>query len=210
MHSIRHRLMIGAALSLTLPAIAVAQNPPPAATEVGASQLAMVDLVPKGTPRLNVTSPAFKQMSDIPMQNTQYAGNVFPGLHWTGGPGSTKSYSIIMQDGDAMRQGAPILHWTMVNIPAATRTLDPGMTAAPDGSQFGPNMRGANQPYTGPRTPAGPKHRYHIQIFALDIVLPDVARADYGSLTSAMKGHVVASGELVGLGQAPAPAGPGY
>ena len=53
----------------------------------------------------------------------------------------------------------------------------------------------------GPRTPAGPKHRYHLQVFALDTTLPDDARATYVALIAAMKGHVLASGEVVGLGQ---------
>ena len=190
-------------MSAVLAATALAQQPPPPAAEVGASQLASAELVSPAMPRLGVTSPGFKSMGDIPMANTQYAGNIFPGLAWTAGPKTTKSYAIIMQDADAMRGGEPILHWTMVNIPATTRRLDPGMTAAPAGSQFGPNIRGMNQPYMGPHTPAGPKHRYHLQLFALDTSIPAGATADYASLVAAMKGHVVASGELVGLGQAP-------
>jgi para-nitrobenzyl esterase len=203
---VKHSIRIALAapfLSATIAATAFAQQPAPVATEVGASQLAMVELASPGMHKLSVTSPAFKSMSDIPMANTQYAGNVFPGLEWTAGPATTKSYAIIMQDADAMRGGAPILHWTMVNVPATTRKLDAGMTTAPDGSQFGPNMRGTSQPYTGPRTPAGPKHRYHLQLFALDETLPADATASYAALTAAMKGHVVASGQLVGLGQAP-------
>src|SRR5262249_17777534 len=95
--------------------------------------------------------------------------------------------------------------------------LDAAMTTPPAGAQNGPNIRGANQPYMGPRTPAGPKHRYHLQVFALDTVLPADAGATYAALTTAMKDHVLASGEVIGLGQvAPAPsrgasprAGPG-
>jgi phosphatidylethanolamine-binding protein (PEBP) family uncharacterized protein len=58
----------------------------------------------------------------------------------------------------------------------------------------------------GPRTPAGPKHRYHFQVFALDTTLPEAARATYDAMIAAMKGHVLASGEVIGLGQI-APAG---
>jgi para-nitrobenzyl esterase len=147
-------------------------------------------------------------MADIPFENTQYQGNKFPGLEWTAGPAGTRSYTIIMQDTDAMVRGGPILHWTIFNI-AGTK-LDPGMTTAPTGATHGPNIRGANQPYMGPRTPAGPKHRYHLQVFALDTTLPADAGATFESLTAAMKDHVLASGELIGLGQvdpsAPPPA----
>ena len=173
----------------------------PTATEAGASQLALANLPAKDGARLSVSTPAFVNGGDIPFENTQYKGNVFPGLSWTAGPAATKSYVIIMQDGDAMRNGAPIFHWSMVNIPASVTKLDPKMSGPPAGAQYGPNMRGPNQPYMGPHTPAGPKHRYHLQVFALDTTIPSGATSNYESLTGAMKGHVVASGEVVGLGQ---------
>jgi para-nitrobenzyl esterase len=187
--------------------IAFAQAPPPE-NEVGKAQLAIATLPAKGGGKLTVTSPAFKNMADIPFENTQYQGNKFPGLEWTAGPVGTKSYAIIMQDSDGQMQNMPILHWTMFNI-SGTK-LDAGMTTQPAGAAFGRNYRGADQPYLGPRTPAGPKHRYHIQVFALDTSLPADAGATYESLTAAMKDHVLASGEIIGLGQvdpnAPPPA----
>jgi para-nitrobenzyl esterase len=196
---------VASLLSLAVAPGAFAQGPPPA-TEAGASQLALVNLPAKGNAKLTVTTPAFKAGGDIPFENTQYKGNVFPGLAWTAGPAGTKAYVLIMQDGDAMVRGAPILHWTMVNIPATVTKLDAALSAPPAGAQYGPNIRGANQPYMGPHTPAGPKHRYHLQIFALDASLPSDAAASYDALTGAMKGHVLASGEVIGLGQvAPAP-----
>jgi para-nitrobenzyl esterase len=158
----------------------------------------------KNGAKLTVTSPAFAAGGDIAFENTQYRGNVFPGLSWTAGPAGTKSYVVIMQDPDAMRNGAPILHWTMMNIPATTTKLDAAMAAPPAGAQYGPNIRGANQPYMGPRTPPGPKHRYHFQIFALDTTIPTATT--YAELTAAMKDHVLASGEVIGLGQAAPPA----
>jgi Raf kinase inhibitor-like YbhB/YbcL family protein len=121
--------------------------------------------------------------------------------------GCTNAYAIIMQDTDGMIRGGPILHWTAFNITGTK--LDAGMSALPSGT-YGPNMRGAAQAYMGPRTPAGPKHRYHFQVFALDTALPADAGATIESLTAAIKDHVLASGELVGLGQvdpnAPPPA----
>jgi len=192
---------------LMVSGVAFAQAPPPE-TEVGIAQLALTTVPAKGGAKLTVTSPAFKNMADIPFENTQYQGNKFPGLEWTAGPVGTKSYAIIMQDTDGMMQNAPILHWTMFNI-SATK-LDAGMSALPAGAAYGRNYRGADQPYLGPRTPAGPKHRYHIQVFALDTSLAADAGATYESLTTAMKDHVLASGQLIGLGQvdpnAPPPA----
>jgi Raf kinase inhibitor-like YbhB/YbcL family protein len=96
---------------------------------------------------------------------TQYEGNEFPGLHWTSGPAGTKSYAIIMQDTDLVMRGSPILHWSVVNIPASVDHLPAGMKPEeiPAGSIYGPNYQGAGKPYLGPRTPPGPKHRYHIR-----------------------------------------------
>jgi len=189
------RALIAALVLSAAPAFA--QAPPPD-TEVGLQYLALTAAPAKGGAKLTVTSPAFQHMADVPFENTQYRTNTFPGLKWTAGPAGTKSYAVIMQDTDAVIGGTAILHWTMFNI--AGTSLDTGMTTAPAGSTFGPNIRGASQAYMGPRTPAGPKHRYHLQVFALDTMLGPEAGASLGTLLAAMKDHVLASGELIGLG----------
>ncbi|MGZ5926584.1 MAG: YbhB/YbcL family Raf kinase inhibitor-like protein [Rhizomicrobium sp.] len=165
---------------------------------------ALAEFPPRNGAHLTVSSPAFGDGGDIPFENTQYRGNNFPGLAWTAGPAETKSYAIIMQDTDVMLRGAPILHWTMYNVPAGVTKLDPGMPPAgkPAGSEYGPNVRGDAQPYMGPRPPPGPKHHYHLQVFALDTVLnPDPAMT-YDTLTGQMRDHILASGEVVGLAMA--------
>ena len=160
--------------------------------------------------KLTVTTPAFKDGEQIPFENTQYRTNTFPGLTWSKGPAATKSYVIIMQDNSLLLRGAPILHWTMFNIPANVTKLDKGMTSQPAGATYGPNYKGKEQPYLGPRTPPGPKHHYHLQVFALDTQAPAEASGSLQVLTEAMNGHVLASGELVGLAQAdPAAVKPG-
>ena len=169
------------------------------------------DLMP-AKKKLTVTTPAFKDGGDIPFENTQYRTNTFPGLTWSKGPKATKSYVIIMQDNSLILRGAPILHWTLYNIPASVRKLDAGMTPTsnPPGSSYGPNIRAAAQPYMGPRTPPGPKHPYHLQVFALDTTLAADPAMTYDGLTGAMKDHILASGEVVGMGSvdpnAPPPA----
>ena len=191
-----------AAAALLVGAPALAQSPPPAANEIGIGKLALSNIPAKGGAKLAVTSPAFKDMADIPFENTQYRGNIFPGLAWSAGPKGTKSYVVIMQDTDGVRDGNPILHWTMANIPASASKLDAAMSAPPAGAAYGPNIRGPNMAYMGPRTPPGPKHRYHLQVFALDTTIPADALATYDAMTGAMNGHVLASGQVIGLGQA--------
>ena len=184
------------AIAVLISAVAFAQAPPPD-VENGLANSALVTLPAKGGAKLTVTSPAFKHMGDIPFANTQYQTNTFPGLEWTAGPAGTQTYAVIMQDTDgaAGRGGGIFLHWTAFNIKATK--LDAGMTDLPSGSH-GPGM---GRGYMGPRTPAGPKHRYHFQVFALDTTLPAEAGASIDSLTAAIKGHVLASGEIIGLGQ---------
>ncbi|MEO6865924.1 MAG: YbhB/YbcL family Raf kinase inhibitor-like protein [Gemmatimonadaceae bacterium] len=181
---------------------AFAQQAPPA-TEVGASLLALANVPSKDGATLTVTSPAFTSRGDIPFENTQYRGNIFPGLAWSAGPAGTKAYVVVVQDGDAMSHGAPIFHWSMLNISASVTQLPAAMTAPPAGAEYGPNIRGAAQSYMGPHTPPGPRHRYHFQVFALDAPVADPAPANYAALADALKGHVLASGEIVGLGRAP-------
>ena len=182
-----------------------AQAPPPPANEVGKDLLATVTLPAKDGAKLTVTTPGWKDGADIDFKYTQYQGNNFPGLEWTKGPASTKSCAIIMQDTDFVARGSPILHWSVVNIPATVTKLPAGMKPEeiPAGSIYGPNYQGAGKPYLGPRTPAGPKHRYHMQVLALDTTLSaDFAPKNYAELIEPLKGHVVASGDIVGLGQA--------
>ena len=190
-----------ALLGLSVAAAGAQQAPP--AMEVGALQLALVNLPARGSAKLEVTSPAFKMLGDIPNQNTSWGANIFPGLQWTAGPAETKSYAVIMQDGDAMSKGAPILHWTMVNIPPTVTQLGVAMIAPPEGAEYGPNIRGPAHAYMGPHTPPGPKHRYHIQVFALDTSISANSLSSYSELIAAMARHVLASGEVIGLGQAP-------
>ncbi len=173
---------------------------------------ALVEFPSKRDAKLTVTTPAWLDGGDIPYENTQYRGNVFPGLSWTPGQSGTKSYVVNMQDTGANVREAPILHWTLYDIPAVVTKLEAGLAATgnPPGSSYGPNIRASAQPYMGPRKPPGPKHPYHLQVFALDRTIPANAAITYDELTGAMNGHILASGEVVRMGSvdptAPPPA----
>src|SRR3954462_2962491 len=127
------RLALTAATCLIM-APAIGQAPPPAADEVGVAHLALTLLPAPAGRTLKVSSPAFGNLADIPVENTQYRGNVFPGLTWGKGPAATKSYVVIMQDTDIVVRGDAILHWTMYNVPATITSLAPGMSAPPAGA----------------------------------------------------------------------------
>ena len=176
----------------------------PVEPEAGKDMLAGKTLLTRSA-TLTVTTPGWNHGADIAYTFTQYQGNNFPGLTWSKGPAATKSYAIIMQDTDLVMRGSPVLHWSVVNIPASVTTLPAGMKPEeiPAGSIYGPNYMGMGKPYLGPKTPAGAKHRYHIQVLAVDTVLPaDFAPKNYAELIEPLKGHVIAVGDVVGLGQA--------
>jgi para-nitrobenzyl esterase len=190
------------ALAAFTPAIGPSFAQAPAAPATPARPNALVEFPASGSAKLTVTTPAWTDGGDIPYENTQYRGNIFPGLAWSKGPAGTKSYAVIMQDTGGVMRGAPILHWTLYNIPVSVTKLDAAMTPTgnPPGSSYGPNARGTSQPFMGPRTPPGPKHPYHLQVFALDTTLKADPALDYDGLTGQMKGHILADGEVVGMG----------
>lgn len=193
---------LAAGIGLLAAPAAFAQTPP-APAAAAARPNALVEFPAKGGAKLTVTSQAFQPGGDIPFENTQYRSNTFPGISWTAGPAGTKSYALIMQDTGMVMRGAPILHWVLYNIPGNVTKLEPGMTPTgkPAGSSYGPNYQGNDKAYLGPRTPPGPKHPYHFQIFALDTTVPADPAITYDTLVNAMKGHVLASGEVIGMGQ---------
>ena len=193
------RIAVAAATAITLAAASAAMAQVHRSNPGDAEARTALDLMPAKA-KLTVTTPAFKNGEQIPFENTQYRTNTFPGLSWSKGPAATKTYAIIMQDNSLLLRGAPILHWTLFNIPASVTKLDAGMAPSgnPPGSAYGPNYLGAAKPYTGPRTPPGPGDDYHFEVFALDTTIPAEAGSDYAAMTKAMAGHILASGEVVG------------
>jgi para-nitrobenzyl esterase len=164
--------------------------------------LVVQSLLPKDGVKLTVTSPAFKEGVEIPYENTQYRGNIFPGLSWTAGPQGTKSYVVIVQGTSLNRPsgggGGTSIHFTLYNIPATVTNLKAGMTSPPAGSTYGQNIHGINHAYAGPHTHTANPNGYHYQVFALDSKLELPPATDFNAMVEAMTGHVLASGDLMG------------
>lgn len=151
-----------------------------------------------------LTSAAFSHNGTIPSLHTCQGRDVSPPLSWTPPPAGTKSLVLIIDDPDAPDPAAPRMtwvHWVLYNIPPATGGLPAGMTAQtlPDGTLQGANdwQRSA---YGGPCPPVG-RHRYFHKLYALDTLLPNLKIPTKATLERAMKGHVLAQAELVGLYQ---------
>ena len=164
------------------------------------AELAIKTLPPVNAGKLTVTSPAFRDSQDIPYENTQYRGNIFPGLTWTPGPMGTRSYAVIVQ-GESLAHAESVtsIHLTLFDVSAGMTSLRTGMIEPPAGATYGENIHGLNQPYAGPHTHTAAKSRYHYQVFALDTLLRLDPAASYDALVKAMTGHVLASGDLTGV-----------
>lgn len=166
-----------------------------------AKALAATLVFPTEQAPLTVSSPAFGNGGWIPCRNTQYCGNVFPGLTWSAGPAGTRSYVVIMQ---GPGEGAEVsLHLTVFNIPAGITHLPSGMSSAPPGASLGPNVHGLHHTYAGPHPHGAGRNEYHLQVFALDAPIRVSQPVTFPKLIAAMRGHVLADGQLVGFATRP-------
>jgi Raf kinase inhibitor-like YbhB/YbcL family protein len=141
--------------------------------------------------KMKITSSAFQQGGNIPSKFTCDGSDTSPPLQITGVPSGAKSLVLIADDPDA--PSGLFTHWLIWNIPAQTSSIAEG--SAPKGLQ-GANDFGKSG-YRGPCPPPG-THRYSFKIFALDRELELRSGAKRSQLDAAMKGHVIAQGELVG------------
>jgi len=148
------------------------------------------------TPQIQVTSTAFKEGAAIPRQFTCQGINISPPLEWTATP-QAKTIAIIANDPDA--PAGEWTHWLVYNLPAATMGLVENMPA--EEKLAGGGMQGKNDfgktAYGGPCPPKG-THRYFFKVYALDTELALKPGATKDQLLTAMEGHILAQGQLMG------------
>lgn len=151
-----------------------------------------------------LTSTAFSNGGEIPVRHTKDGENLSPLLSWTNVPEGTKSLALVVEDPDAPDPDAPQrtwVHWIVYNLPPHDADLKEGAVQAsmPTGAKAGVNDWG-EPAYGGPQPPIG-RHRYFHRLYALDTVLPELARPNRRKLDDAMQGHVIAMAELMGTYQ---------
>jgi Raf kinase inhibitor-like YbhB/YbcL family protein len=141
---------------------------------------------------IHLTSTAFSEGENIPRLYTCDDKNVSPPLTWTNVPTNTISLALIIDDPDA-----PVgtwVHWVLYNLPSNLTGLEQGKS--------GSGIEGINDfkrsGYGGPCPPKGSNHRYYIKLYALDSVLNLKTGATKAQLESAMRGHILAQGQLMG------------
>jgi Raf kinase inhibitor-like YbhB/YbcL family protein len=151
---------------------------------------------------MKLISANFENQGDIPQKFTCDGKDVSPPLSWSDVPEGTESFALIVDDPDAPDPTNPKMiwvHWVLFNIPSATDSLPEGVSKEnlPKGTQEGLNDW-KRTGYGGPCPPIG-KHRYFHKLYALDTLLPDLNKPTKDKLLKAMKGHVLAEAELIGL-----------
>ena len=152
----------------------------------------------KAPKSIKVTSSAFENMGKIPRKYTCEGENIAPPIKWEGLPKGTKSVALIVDDPDAPDPKAPKMvwvHWVVFNIPTGVSEIKEG-GKLPAGAQAGVNDFKTTS-YGGPCPPIG-RHRYFFKVYALDTVLKGLKSPTKAELLEAMKGHVLAWGELIG------------
>jgi Raf kinase inhibitor-like YbhB/YbcL family protein len=154
----------------------------------------------EGVPTMNMqlSSSAFSEGQSIPAKYTGDGSDASPPFAWSEPPAGTKSFALICEDPDA-----PLgtwTHWVLFNLSPQLRKLDEGVPT--DGTLPNGAIQGKNDfkkiGYGGPAPPKGKPHRYFFKLYALDSQLSLEPGASRKQLLAAMKGHVLAEGQMMG------------
>lgn len=142
---------------------------------------------------MKLESTAFKHNDRIPPKYTCDGANINPPLKISDIPQNAKSLALIMDDPDAPM--GTWVHWTAWNI-------DPKTSSIAENSIPAKSTEGITSfksvGYGGPCPPSG-THRYFFKLYALDTTISLQSSADKKKLEDAMKNHILAESQLIGL-----------
>ena len=151
---------------------------------------------------MKLTSTAFADGGEIPQTYTCEGRDISPSLLWSGVPTNAQSLALIVDDPDAPDPAAPTttwVHWVLLDIAPEAGGIAESAKPTPAGAREGLNDWNRTR-YGGPCPPIG-RHRYFFKLYALDTTLPKLTRPTKAELEHAMKGHALASAELMGTYQ---------
>lgn len=139
--------------------------------------------------KLTITSPAFTTGDFIPRKYTCQGEDINPSIDVSGIPGETQSLVMIVDDPDVPM--GTWVHWVVWNIPVAARIAENSVPGEEGWNDF------KRKEWGGPCPPSG-THRYYFKVYALDDMLDLPSGSTKEELESAMGGHILAKGELMG------------
>jgi Raf kinase inhibitor-like YbhB/YbcL family protein len=147
---------------------------------------------------IQLTSSAFAEGAEIPVQYTCDGKNASPPLTWSDVPAGVKSFALIADDPDA--PGGTWVHWVLYDLPPDATQLPedtPATQMLSNGAKHGVNdFRKLG--FGGPCPPKGTPHRYFFKLYALDAQLQMKPGATKQDVLRAMQGHILAEGQLMG------------
>ena len=147
---------------------------------------------------LTITSPAFENDGKIPVEYTGHGADISPELHISALPEGTKSLAVLMDDIDHPIRGYS--HWVLWNLPPQ-QVVPMDIPHGERLADLGGAMQGigyGRHRYRGPKPPFNWSHRYRFTVYAVDTMLDLPAKSRKRHVKQAMKGHILAKGELWG------------
>jgi Raf kinase inhibitor-like YbhB/YbcL family protein len=148
---------------------------------------------------INVTSTAFTTNAAIPALYSCDGKDVSPPLAWTAPPDGAAAFVLIVDDPDA--PGGVFTHLIAWNARTDSSSLGEGASPQTVGATLGKNGFG-KLGWSGPCPPRGQTHHYRFRILAVDKPIAGIGEgASRAELDSALAGHVIGDGTLVGTFQ---------
>jgi Raf kinase inhibitor-like YbhB/YbcL family protein len=169
-----------------------------AGRRAGMDKIVLAEAGMAGVAQLTLTSPAFADGARLPERFTADGEGASPPLLWSGAPDGAR-LALIVEDPDAPT-GQPMVHAVVVDLEGpAGRLEEGGIDRDAPHREVGRNSS-FRKGWLPPDPPNGHgEHRYVFQLFALSADAPNPGGTPgRAALVEAMRGHVLASGVLVG------------
>lgn len=150
-----------------------------------------------GSGGLTIRTDAFQPFGDIPVKyahdGVEGGRNISLPVQWSGAPEGTRSFAVVMYDLHPIADN--YIHWSVINLPAATQGLDEG---AAGHLKEGKELNG----YFGMEPPRySGDHLYRIAVFALDTEQLEIPKQPifFDQLEPELKKHTLAYAEADGF-----------
>jgi len=189
------RSQLSALLMLVLVAIAITSN------SCGGEDLTPKEFNPASSVLAVIafSSPAFDDSDTIPEQYTCDGDDLSPPLRWSDVPAGTRSIAIVLDDPDA--PGHIFRHWSLYDLPSATRSLKEAQPTT--GELQNSTRQGRNDfdetGYRGPCPSQGEEHEYLFFLYALSEPLKLDGDAEPDKVSDAIRGRVLGTGSFSGM-----------